>query len=199
MKERPILFNAKMVNAILSGKKLVTRRIMTPEPLNMGKGLDYWHCRKEDQLYCIQSRLQSSPEIAASLCPFGNIGDRLWVRESIEREMVGDDAVVKYRADGAITGLHPWDYNKSYAPSIHMKRKHSRITLEIRYVRVERLHDITETDAKHEGVAAGFLNPMTGNVCTEPMYTYGFAKVWESTGAKWKENPWVWVIGFKVV
>lgn len=193
---RPILFNAQMVNAILQDEKLVTRRIMFPEPDIKPDGRAYWYSRKKNGLYSIQSQIQRFPGLASEVCPYGKPGDFLWVRESIEEFPLDGTGFVRYRADKTIS-QHEWDYNRPYAPSIHMKKKHSRIMLGIRGVEVERLQDITEVDAKYEGAKPGFTDPLTGIVCSTPMYYYGFADLWNTTGGNWDENPWVWVVRFE--
>jgi hypothetical protein len=196
MKERPILFNGQMVNAILQDEKLVTRRIMTPGPLIEPDGRGLWYSREKDGWYSIQGQLQRNPDLTSELCPYGRIGDRLWVRETVDECTQDGTRFVRYRADGEIS-QHEWDYNRPYAPSIHMKKKHSRIMLGIRGVEVERLQDITEVDAKYEGAKPGFTDPLTGIVCSTPMYYYGFADLWNTTGGNWDENPWVWVVRFE--
>jgi hypothetical protein len=205
MKERPILFNSKMVNAILSGKKLLTRRLITPQPTPHPDkpGKHWWPSKEVRSMVEAEEQLRADDPswrgLAKACCPIAQVGDRLWVRESIECEIIKGNAVVKYKADGATTGLHPWDYTKSYAPSIHMKKKHARIWVEVTDIRAEKLQDITEIDSQFEGVVAAFSYPNSERIMTTPEYRAGFARIWEETGGKWADNPWVWVIGFKVV
>lgn len=146
MKEHPILFSAPMVRAILDGTKTQTRRVVKPQPSFFGSmGNPNTPFKTLDAgLHC-QIR-----------CPYGQPGDRLWVREAhwwfkdehdpvtgyYPPKLTADD--VEYRADGD-------DRRKVWRPSIHMPRWASRITLEITGVRVERLQDISEADAKAEG------------------------------------------------
>lgn len=204
MRELPVLFNAKMVNAILKGKKTQTRRLMKPQPKpdpnNKGKHVCPYDAA--EMMVGAEDMLRADDPIwkglAKSCCPIAQIGDHLYVRESIEVNRCGSVDFVQYKADGA-TSTHEWNYKKDYAPSIHMKKEHARIWLEVTDIRAERVQDISEWDAEHEGVAPAFLVPGTDIVCSTPMYKYGFAKIWEETGGDWKSNPWVWVLGFKRV
>ena len=151
-KERPILFNAEMVIAILDGRKTQTRRIVKGIALDWLEGAKF------------------TPEYVAlaenDMCPFGKIGDQLWVRETTAIDDESCETVVlgRYTADGATvlysrcddseyngSAVHWW-YGKDCCPSIHMPRWASRIQLEITSVHVERLNEISEADAKAEGM-----------------------------------------------
>jgi hypothetical protein len=139
-------------------------------------------------------------------CPYGQPGDRLWVRETFRsKQQCGETIDWTYRADcPALTEyLFPWK------PPIFMPRQASRITLEIVSVRVERLQDISEDDAKAEGADFGFWHPEQG-VFAEPTdeedeqnscFRDGYAFLWESINGvgSWDLNPWVWVVEFKEV
>jgi hypothetical protein len=190
MKERPIIFNAAMVNAILSGQKTQTRRIIKPAPAWVMKS----------GVMSFKGRVG----LPHSICPYGQIEDRLWVRETIDG-IWGCDA--SYMADDTrladvLEGW--WDEPQRLPikriPSIHMPRWASRITLEITDLRVERLQDISEEDAKAEGVP---LDCPIGNIKAyqKAPYSYCFAQLWESINGEgsWDANPWVWVISFKKV
>ena len=124
MTERPILFSAPMVRAILDGNKTQTRRVVKLKP-------DY-----------METFLRLPNKVAC--CPYGQPGGRLWVRETFEDCESALHSCVLYRADGGTPGT-------KWTPSIHMPRWASRITLEITGVRVERLQDISEEDAISEG------------------------------------------------
>jgi hypothetical protein len=176
--ERPILFSAPMVRAILSGTKTQTRRVV--------KGMALLWLRPDG----------FTPEFTAlpenGLCPYGQPGDRLWVREAWRAWPDG----VAYRADISDADLAdavhaPW------RPSIHMHRAASRITLEITAVRVERLQDISEADAKAEGVTRPV--PMLDD--DPSTYVDAFGDLWASINGpgSWDSNPWVWVIEFRRV
>jgi hypothetical protein len=151
MKELPILFSGEMVRAILEGRKTQTRRVVKPQPV-------YDH-----GAWCVpgftcntEHGFKESVLLSSFRCPYGKPGDRLWVRETFAVDYeVGEGTrgqippVVFYRATDKETN---WTSGKTpWKPSIHMPRKYSRITLEIVSVRVERLQDITEDDAKSEG------------------------------------------------
>lgn len=199
MKARGILFSAPMVRAILEGRKTQTRRVVKPQPQECGFGrnavvnpyctgtkwpLAYYERRGE----CWNS---SDP----LKCPYGAPGDQLWVRETWAPLPGGpctkENGVV-YRAD-----QHP--DNWLWKSSIHMPRWASRITLEIEAVRVERLNDISEEDAKAEGVADRTVDLSRG-VTTRP-YQMAYSLLWESIHgtSSWDANPWVWVIQFRRV
>ena len=151
MKERPILFSAPMVRAILDGSKTQTRRIIKPQPHAgvrrspfVGSGIEDGHGRE----------LRSA---------YGQTGDRLWVRETfcpVDDRENGGELWCDYRATPRYEASHPagWENEPDdpmalkWKPSIHMPRWVSRINLEITGVRVERLQDINGADAKAEGI-----------------------------------------------
>lgn len=176
MKERPILFNGPMVRALLDGSKTQTRRVSKADP---------------DQCEDIGIFYAENP------CPYGRPGDRLWVRESYQRHTgpYGESFIYAYRATDD-DRLGPW------RPSIHMPREACRITLELTGVRVERLQDISEADARSEGLTDGGClncgNPEPcGCDCPTPSARDSFVQLWESTGGDWHANPWVWVVEFR--
>jgi hypothetical protein len=181
VKERPILFSAPMVRAILEGRKVQTRRVVKPQPTLSSftsGGMPIYDCgihgkRFLDSVTC--KRTDVYP-----LCPYGQPGDRMWVRETwAHYQTVNDrrrpdggsfaevsDGLAGYRADGHETiedfrehvrlmsgcGLQDVVINGDrWRPSIHMPRWASRIDLEVTGVRVERLQDISEADAAAEG------------------------------------------------
>lgn len=163
MKARPILFQGAMVRALLDGSKTQTRRLC--KPMNAWVQQDCREVRMIDgQPFHFLIGAESPIERLRS--PYGQPGDRLWVRETTEIDEQRSDAVVlsRYSADGApvlMSGcddpefngaIAHWDYPRRSRPSIHMPRWASRILLEIVSVRVERLNDISEADAYAEGV-----------------------------------------------
>lgn len=211
MRERPILFSAPMVRAILAGTKTQTRRVCKPAqnealceivgPFN-GDGMPDdsgpWFGDAEGDL--------------KFRCPYGQPGDRLWVRETFAK------------VDGQ---THPWiatDYRATYThgdrlgdhfgikrrwtPSIHMPREASRILLEIVGVRVERLQEISDADAIAEGIERNAEYPKLwkrGDLHGDQniMKSTGFPKlayrsIWEQINGheSWSANPWVWVVEF---
>lgn len=183
MREHPILFSGPMVRAILEGRKTQTRRVCKVPSITPGNA-------------------DTMRSIIAS-CPYGQLGDLLWVRET------------HYRFTGLPINGKPWDgmivapdgnpYNaRCYddyqllgplnsaaacvkVPSIHMPRWASRLTLRIMDILIQRVQEITQEDAKAEGAE----------------YQYKFMKLWDSINAKrgysWESNPWVWAISFERV
>jgi len=214
MRERPIIFNADMVRAVLDGRKTQTRRIVKWRGLDEGLNLQFSGLRasKETGGWVIESNSRTSSEwrCQPTPCPFGAVGDRLWVRETFGFEIrsVGGSPheQIVYRASKP-DAVRLYDCNgkpqpMKWTPSLHMRRKYSRITLEITGVRVERLWDITEDDAKAEGCTFEALRFKPGTREVEEMghtAVCQFGGLWQSIyGAdSWQVNPWVWVIEFK--
>jgi len=201
MTERPLLFSGPMVRAILYGTKTQTRRVVKS--------------RKDPDYGCQMAPSEiAGDEYAARLCPYGQPGDRLWIRESL-RPWSKDQELMAYAADDSNVGAwHAMNYPtrcgsqvKKSVPSIHLPRAWSRILLEVVTVRVERLHDISERDAQAEGVIEcdGLLDEVRlcarakqlGIPATECRVWY--AELWESINGpgSWEANPWVWVVEFK--
>lgn len=241
IKERPILFSGPMVQAIISGKKTQTRRVLKlpswSHPNDGGEdiaGTEPMVCAAETGC------------LARIPCPYGAPGDRLWVRECHYqsgfnfRVHPGDDEYrgwstsarydktqLYYTTDGIppCRGDGEWgpqadnqeraargsrffpDSGKNFwrkFPSIHMPRWASRITLEITGVRVERLNEISEADAKAEG--SDCMRQSDGGcwvVCGPRIGSYreGYRWLWESINGpgSWDANPYVWVVEFKLV
>lgn len=187
MKEHPILFSTPMVKAILEGRKTMTRRIARLKPAfnPMLRESDQW-------------------EEFIKKCPYGIIGDRLWVRETWAH-VAGH---TEYKADGfdMSEAIEMGEF-KNWKPSIFMHRRDSRITLEIINVRVERLQEITEKDAIGEGVeewdiGIGKSYKDYGKnfaMLDKVNARQSFFSLWETINGKgsWDSNPWVWVIEFK--
>jgi len=185
MTDRPILFSAEMVRAILDGRKTQTRRAIKPVPTFNGGGA----CHDADAL---QQDYVEPYWVFPETCKYGQPGDLLWVRETWARHASGVD----YAADFAAVSrpqAGPW------RPSIHMPRWASRITLRITDIRVERLQDISEDDARAEGCDPARWIDET-DVGMEG-YREGFAKLWNKINGPgaWEENPWVWVVAFERV
>ncbi|HCP3956556.1 TPA: hypothetical protein ODN05_004307 [Escherichia coli] len=198
MKERGMIFNDEMVRAILEGRKTQTRRpvknvradncLVIRKPTKKRNGV-YTH---------VMDALEHG------LCPFGNVGDRIWVRETFNAFWLDNDVIQEIK-DGVSLASELCDYKADYSdsskpaegwtPSIHMPRWASRILLEITDVRVERLHDMSEADAKAEGAS-----PVTYKITPpEAVYRVGFGDIWRGIYGQenWLSNPWVWVIEFK--
>jgi len=209
IREKPILFSASMVRAILSGRKTQTRRVIKPQPETMegdsGIQFDYphWHTTL------------GAKRFANEHCKFGRVGERLWVRETCW----SDGCDVYYPADAGHKAFGASDefferllklhhYSGSFSqkvPSIHMPRWASRITLEIESVRVERLNAISEADAMAEGVERIEYGPKEiHGMPVHPHTSYyweAFKELWESINGpgSWAANPWVWVVQFRRV
>jgi len=186
-KERPILFSAPMVRAILDGKKTQTRRVVKLPGYTIEErdnGAPWPHCSTWSH------GDDGSPWAA---CPYGAPGDRLWVRETLKISKGGDCGL--YAADDAVATLDRWPWQRRYLPSIHMPRWASRITLIVESVRVERLHEIDDAGALAEGVKPG--DDMEPTDCPRA----SFAALWRRiNGAEsWAANPYVWVVGFSRV
>lgn len=235
MRERPILFSAPMVRAILAGTKTQTRRVAKWKPREPGLNLSFsglhlgfyneaagarsgWVLRSRDGGGRWNDRTHPLH------CPYGAPGDRLWVRETwfpdppIDGSWPGD---ISWQDERRIDGV-PEHYRKPrhcifaaswtgidlrWRPGIHMPRWASRITLEITGVRVERLHAITEDDARAEGVDGphwGRWTDLEGRL-TPPEsaparpWAHSFFVAWSEINGRdslWA-NPWVWVVEFR--
>ena len=204
MKSRPILFKDEMVRAILESRKMQTRRIVKfphENPLGMWEPMTIGG-PKGGRL----SNGATIPEQAAMghtrtgdviTSPYGQPGDRFWVREAFRLcaeadETKPSDADEAYRVWYEADAPHQPGFGK-LRPSMFMPRWASRITLEITGVRVERLQDISDEDALSEGV----YPTKTGVYPGAPKAA--FCELWESINGpdSWKENPWVWCITFR--
>lgn len=216
MKERQILFKGSMVRAILDGQKTVTRRIVSERVLKLiSLGAQAGECPELPQAGPVHPWIAS---YYTSFCPKGHPGDRLWVREAFGEvydycdhpEMPGCQTEYwhidwKYRADGETPEIEDGVFT-GWKPSIHMPRTACRLLLEITDVRIERLQDITEEQARAEGCTAdedpywspSYNDPDSGG---QPSCCNSFEYLWgEINGADaWALNPWVWVVEFKQV
>lgn len=227
MTERPILFNADMVRAILDGRKTQTRRAVKPQPAcgcvysmnGAGDKAVHWNGDNKAPLYVPVSATSASHLLT---CPYGQPGDELWVRETwgvgcrpcpVEGWVDG----IEYRADEAylddIDDLPLYtpeappdfyaDYDKNgWRPSIHMPRWASRIQLRITDVRVERVQEIGLDDCVAEGCPGHYAPSHPDHGCTDGMMPdEEFAQLWNSIHGDdaWERNDWVWVIEFEVV
>lgn len=233
MSDRGIIFGPDMVNAIIAGRKTQTRRLINPQPQYVCLGYDSTDHDAEigDKVIyhgwpCIlrESRGRdkaASGDLTPVKCPspFGNSGDRLWVRETWAAgpgydgvkpsDIPRQGSIFKwYRAGKAIepSSRRGNPYPGRWRSSIHMPRWISRIDLRILSVRAERLHQISEADAKAEGVT---LTPCThpdcagtDSVCGNDFYRGAFANAWDKIQGKrkgprfWSESPWVWRVEF---
>lgn len=226
MKERGMIFNGEMVRAILEGRKTQTRRAMKVQPSDgfhpTHNGYDlnlnaHWYTPgvvdKNGYLQPAKKDVFGvADENEGHTCPFGAVGDRIWVRETWAEAGAGAPDLKLYRANyPAHVPTHyenvPPTEDVRWTPSIHMPRWASRLTLEITGVRVERLNAISETDAEAEGIDMEALFDAQDcydciadhNMTGRPTVTGEFKYLWESIYGEesWKANPWVWVIEFK--
>lgn len=197
MIERPILFSAPMVCAILAGRKTQTRRV-AKIPWLPGANPDAWGTFPfQNGGNFVMAR---SDELSAPFqCRYGVPGDRLWVRETF---------AIADRPEGmTIYAAAYTDENRPlirWKPSIHMPRARSRLTLEITDVRVERLQELSEADAIAEGI---YLHSHHGMFsanhrtldCAGRDARESYGKLWDSiNGAgSWAANPWVWALSFR--
>lgn len=184
-----------MVRAILEGRKTQTRRILKPQPVASDVAperlLDW-----KDASYTVDQAL-------AKECPYGQPGDRLWVRETWAP--IFYDGPIGRRGPGTLyrtnmtceQGVQWSPEGVKWKPSIHMPRKASRITLEIVSVRVERVQDISEADCEAEGIDDGWL---VKNRLAPPRRN-AYAELFDEINGDyaWRNNFWVWVIEFKRV
>lgn len=218
MKERGMIFNGEMVRAILDGRKTQTRRIMKPQPEPCPRGGHWWPSNVFKTMLHVEDEMQNGKGgwggLVGDACPFGDVGDRIWVRETWAEAGASAPDLKLYRANypehvPSIYENVPPAEEIRWTPSIHMPRTASRIQLEITDVRVERLNAISEEDAEAEGIDMEALYDSQDcydciadhNMTGRPTVTGAFKYLWASIyGAEsWNANPWVWVIEFKRV
>lgn len=224
MTEHPILFSAAMVNAILDGRKTVTRRVVNPQPSEFdtlhepspGEWRLTWDC------ICGPGPTDVGQQSMAVRCPYGAPGDRLYVKEAAwmwcldkiegttptgrQKHLYVPYVLIPpvYCATGAKpTEPPPGDWRPwtcwRYKTGRFLPRWASRLTLEVLDVRAERLQEITEDDAKAEGVHID-------DFLTEPTYRAEFKYLWNRINGQrdggiyaWDASPWVWRVEFRVV
>lgn len=198
MKARPMIFNSEMVKALIAGNKTVTRR---PVKVDYERGMNGTVVRGKNGEVSV---LSFAP--IAGLCPFGNFGDLIYVRETFRLFNNSDECGCSERCSCPQTGTPIYlatsgdDSESKWHPSIHMPRSVSRLTLKVTDVRIERVQDITEEQAIKEGVnkhhqLPAFKSPVGHH--TSPVYAY--EELWNSIYGDWKQNPYVWVIEFEVI
>ncbi len=246
MKERPILFKGEMVRAVLDGRKTQTRRVVKVQPEEIGGDIRFpwatfynggnvhtwdrdgvggenWNVGRFPKENKFIEALKRTPYTNA--CPYGQTGDRLWVRETWAKVINGEECIdpprnckgeicegchVEYRADTEDPYPGEWpadevcDETPRWRPSIHMPRWASRINLEVKAIRVERVQEISNKDAKAEGISfydCSIVTESGGHEEESPSCV--FASLWDSINAKrgysWESNPWVWVVEFKLL
>lgn len=213
MKERGMIFNGEMVRAILDGRKTQTRRIMKPQPEPCPRGGHWWPSNVFKTMLHVEEEMQNGKGgwggLVGDACPFGDVGDRIWVREAYRFPASLDDVSPTGVGEMAVaTGYKkPWaptfyEFTGTFSdgwkgfetppkvsdagklrPSIHMPRWASRILLEITDVRVERLNAISQEDAQAEGMELTGWRPTYSDPDSggEVMTPYdNFAELWSS-------------------
>lgn len=219
VKDTPILFSGALPGLILAGTKTQTRRIIKPQPAAgwaiesppvLGRITSAHPKAGRFGVFIRRGLGTDFPETDLIPCPYGQPGDRLWVRETwayhlyAQASLADDDGPWVYAADGE--PAKQFRLCDRWRPSIHMPRYASRISLKITGLRVERLHDITEADCIAEGIQryrgplrwVRYLDAVTG----EPIHNTArdaFKALWESINGpgSWEVNPWLWVISFR--
>lgn len=224
MNDKPLLFTGDMIRALLreieqpGAGKTQTRRVIKPQPrwYEAGDGLPAtwsWAAKGADNpnsknagLYGNSAEMGETAfkQMLIDVCPYGQPGDLLWVREGFRSRRVDKlPGEVVYKADHPGAATVPGSYGRSWKPSIHMPRWASRLTLRITDVRVERVQDISEADAIAEGINLKRAGAVQGESYGSAWAPRLFRELWDSINAAkgygWKENPWVWVIEFEVI
>lgn len=234
VKQRPILFSTPMVQANLAGRKTVTRRTTGLDYINsLGDKVTFAGCEMGENmtykpqcpsgLHVFFGNEETDDWWQPIKCPYGNVGDILWVRESFSKT---PDFGYVYKASQTPTGEeYRQEYLKAgnkwakWKPSIHMPYDACRLFLEITDIKVERLQDISEEGAKAEGLAClskdgGITykygipdaDGLPGNDDSgwhwsewEANPIEAFKKLWKKINGSesWNANPWVWVVSFK--
>lgn len=197
MTDYPIIMTAESVLAILDGRKSQTRRVIRSLPSET-----CW-----EQQFAFEGPDGPSMKAWIAACPYGAVGDRLYVRESLRCHNTTEPPTATYVADASpvvghgapesYCGRAVWRWPKSrLLTARYMPRWASRLTLEVTNVRVERVGAITESDAAAEGYCTTWAQfPMTNREA--------FARLWDSLnkrrGYPWASSPWVWAITFQRV
>jgi hypothetical protein len=198
-RDRPIIFGGPMVLAILEGRKTETRRVILEQP--------EWE--SNDWVLGDASELLKTGTIRGVKCPYGRVGDTLWVKET---HRFGKEGVVEYRADDRLRLVEipegfTWMDDNRWRPSIHMPKWASRIHLMIEGLGAQRIDEVTTNGAMAEGVLShpsediwDLLSPITQDAYRE-LAVNMFRDLWDSINAKrgypWDESPWVWVVQFR--
>lgn len=225
MKEIPILFSTPMVQAILEGRKSQTRRQIKPQAMVDEKGRLIWKNAPAGKTKEIEKGLPISYGLK-DYCPYGRPGDLLWARETFRKyckvdefgytrydqeviEFAADNPPMINECDGDGCTMFKKDGTEkfiSWRPSIFLPKEAARIWLQVTDVRVERLQDISEEDAKAEGVekiddSIFCWRHYGGKYAGCSTARNSFQSIWKSINGdeSWNINPWVWVISFNIL
>jgi hypothetical protein len=224
MKERPIIFSGPMVRAILQDKKKMTRRVIKPQlPPHHWEGAAGYMMHitiHEDAARFVRSIPQNTENPEWRKCPYGQAGGILYVRETWQPWLddQGPDGftrLIRYVSDDTLMPVPgsetEWFEARSKngwhnRPSIHLPKWASRIWLKIEGIRVERVQDISEADAKEEGVEKisenlpiDYAIAEIANGFYKPAFSFLWDEINEDRSFGWDENPWVWVVDFSVL
>lgn len=211
MKEKPILFNTEMVKAVLEGRKTQTRRVIK----NACDIIQDWDDKDKSYGPYFEDKYGDHHK-TVEVCPYGQIGDKLWVRETFTHyrgfgEDVKPGAPIIYKADKDNCGQYPAivdgkdclvSQKMLWNASIFMPKSACRIWMEITDIRVERVRDITPEEITKEGVVSDITNPAMGKRHLNRLkilWTNLWNSINEKRGYSWESNPWVWVVEFKRV
>ncbi len=229
---KPIIFNTEMVRAILDGKKNQTRRVIKLRDGSLPQD-DEMSMDENGKVITVMDFSKDFPQWRERKCPYGGPGDKLWVRETFWHygaweqyiddkgkkrkrfiHFSNEDIYLQYYQENPhkpqvqfdLTGRADWHKR----PSIYLPKKYSRITLEVKDVRVERVQDIADEDAMKEGVyewykatqydpnSFSYWSPINGSGAKQK-----FSELWDSINLKrgygWDTNPWVWVVEFEKI
>jgi len=204
MKETGIIMSGNHPKLILDGRKTMTRRVIKPQ----SDTLQFQQIINFENKAIAQFREVRFNNPIDIACPYGQVGDRLWVRETWAAQFIYDDysprdipkdSVIFYKTHDRLKleiAKEHRDLGK-WRPSIHMPRWASRITLEITDIRVERVQEISDKDCITEGCPHALVM-----LPTVPMQEW-YKHLWDSINAKrgysWEANPWVWIISFNSI
>lgn len=195
---KPIIFSTPMVQSILEGRKTQTRRICKDN----GDSLigyeyvidnptypEYWKGKKSEPYTGWVAKFNNLKIAMPRSCPYGKVGDALWVRESFCPGF-SDEKQIHYKADDP--NLKEFKrMGWKWKPSIHMPKEAARIFLKIADIKVERVQDISEEDILKEGLEKNM-----------PVMLKAFGELWDKINgerASWESNPFVWVISFNKI
>ncbi len=214
MTDRPIIFSAPMVRALLDGRKTQTRRVLGNSGPGRGRSNIFSAQIGWSDSYVLDPGNANWRERDTPYAP----GDRLWVREcwrtasaydDLSPSQMGGEEPIRYEADQT---WQTWGWGRPHSTGRHRAARHmprwaSRLTLLVTDVRVQRVQEISEPDAKAEGADDGFRQIVAPGNCPEPRCDgvhYGplwhFRDIWNSIHGPdaWDANPWVAAVTFDV-